>query len=78
VTPTGTKEILISWHGLGPANATWEDGKTFFAAYPITHLEDKVKVLAGGIVTNGQSEQPVKPALITYNRKNKKNGLGGN
>jgi hypothetical protein len=74
VTPTRTKDILVSWDGLDPADAKWKDSKTFFAAYLVVHLEDKVKVLAGGIVTNGQ---PGKPVLITYQRRNKKRGTAG-
>ena len=65
--PTGVDEILVAWDGLDPADTTWEDRKIFFAAYPFAHLEDKVKVLEGGIVMNGG--QPVGPVVKTYVRR---------
>ena len=73
-SPTGAEEILVAWEGLDPADATWEDRKTFFDTYPFAHLEDKVKVLAG-VLTHGI---PAKPVFITYQRKGKKKGTVGN
>ncbi|TYK23600.1 ty3-gypsy retroelement transposase [Cucumis melo var. makuwa] len=56
-------EVLISWKGLPPHEATWEDYNDFKHQFPDFHLEDKVDL---------EEESSVKPPLLfTYNRRNK-------
>ncbi|KAA0055708.1 protochlorophyllide-dependent translocon component 52 [Cucumis melo var. makuwa] len=56
-------EVLISWKGLPPHEATWEDCNDFKHQFPDFHLEDKVDL---------EEESSVRPPLLfTYNRKNK-------
>ena len=34
-------EVLIHWHGLSPAEATWEDREAMHGQFPKLNLEDK-------------------------------------
>ncbi|KAA0060667.1 ty3-gypsy retroelement transposase [Cucumis melo var. makuwa] len=55
-------EVLISWKGLPPHEATWEDCSDFRHQFPDFHLKVKVDL----------EESSVRwPLLFTYNRGNK-------
>ncbi|KAA0065905.1 transposon Tf2-1 polyprotein isoform X1 [Cucumis melo var. makuwa] len=57
-------EVLISWKGLPPHEATWEVCDDFKQQFPDFHLEDKVDL---------EEESSVKPPMLfTYNRRNKR------
>lgn len=58
------EEVLISWHGLPESEATWEDGEVIKQQFPMFHLEDKVKFVAGGNVMH----TPIPPVTHTYAR----------
>ena len=60
-------EALIQWKGLPVFEATWEDVAATHHRFPWFHLEDKVNLWGGGIVT----PQATKP-LLTYAKRNKK------
>ena len=66
-SPTLT-EVLVQWQDLPCSEATWEDYNKLLAVFPSLHLEDKVKLLAEGIVI------PTQPATImkVYHRRNNK------
>ena len=50
----------------------------FFLAFLISHLEDKVQLLAGGIVmSETETEVEVEPRLKTYQRRRKKDSGEG-
>ena len=59
-------ENLVQWKGLPSSEATWEDAAKLISAFPTHHLEDKVKLLAEGIVI------PADKAIKVYQRRNKK------
>ncbi|KAA0051188.1 ty3-gypsy retroelement transposase [Cucumis melo var. makuwa] len=60
---TNDWEVLISWKGLPPHEATWEDCNDFKHQFPDFHLEEKVDL---------EEESSVKPPILfTYNRRNK-------
>ena len=46
----GEIEVLIQWQGLPDFEATWEEFQMIQQQFPDFHLEDKVKVWAGGNV----------------------------
>ncbi|TYK13668.1 transposon Tf2-1 polyprotein isoform X1 [Cucumis melo var. makuwa] len=46
-------EVLISWQGLPPHEATWENYADFAQQFPHFHLEDKVS-LEGGVMIDHQ------------------------
>ena len=56
-------EVLISWKGLPPHEATWEDCQYFKQQFPDFQLEDKVAL---EVESNARS-----PIFITYSRKKK-------
>ena len=56
--------ILVHWDGLPESEANWEDYAKMITLFPNEHLEDKVQLLAAGMVT------PEKK-LLTYKRRNK-------
>lgn len=55
--------MLISWKGLPPHEATWEDCQYFKQQFPDFQLEDKVAL---EVESNARS-----PIFITYSRKKK-------
>lgn len=58
-------EVLIKWQHLTATEATWEPFDDIAARFPEFHLEDKVKLVAGGIAR----DNPKPPVVITYARK---------
>ena len=65
VRPGSHKEApqaLIKWRHLPTFEATWEDFGVIQDQFPAFHLEDKVKLLAGGI------DRP--PLTYVYARRN--------
>ncbi|KAA0062227.1 Transposon Ty3-I Gag-Pol polyprotein [Cucumis melo var. makuwa] len=61
-------EVLISWKGLPPHEATWEDCNDFKHQFPDFHLEDKVDL---------EEESSVKPPILfTYNRRTNRRNKG--
>ena len=46
----GELELLLKWNSLLLYEATWEDFSLVSTQFPEFHLEDKVKVWAGGNV----------------------------
>ncbi|TYK02035.1 peroxidase 64 [Cucumis melo var. makuwa] len=61
-------EVLISWKGLPPHEATWEDCNDFKHQFSDFHLEDKVDL---------EEESNVKPPILfTYNRRNNRRNKG--
>ncbi|TYK02490.1 soluble inorganic pyrophosphatase 1 [Cucumis melo var. makuwa] len=57
-------EVLISWKGLPPHEATWESCTDMKYQFPEFHLEDKVDL---------EEESDARPPILfTYHRKNKK------
>ena len=59
----GEVEVMIQWQGLPEFEATWEDFSMVQHQFPDFHLEDKVKVWAGG---------NVRPEIrFTYTRRKK-------
>ena len=61
--------IWVQWEGTTTTKATWKTYAKRLKAYPDAHLEDKVKSLAAGIVTQAMR----KTQLNTYKMRNKKN-----
>ena len=66
-----TREVLIKWQGLPDFDATWEAATTISDRFPHFHLEDKMVLWEGGIVTH-QPTRPKPPIIHTYSRKPKK------
>ncbi|XP_050939335.1 uncharacterized protein LOC127148944 [Cucumis melo] len=65
---TNDWEVLISWKGLPPHEATWEDCNDFKHQFPDFHLEEKVDL---------EEESSVKPPILfTYNRRNNRRNKG--
>ena len=60
----GELEVLLKWKSLPDYEATWEDFHLICNQFPAFHLEDKVKVWAGG------NDRP--PIHFTYSRRTKK------
>ena len=56
-------QALIQWKNLPACDATWEDFGVIRDQFPNFHLEDKVKLLGGGI------DRP--PLMYVYSRKSK-------
>ena len=50
-SPAGL-EVLIEWAELPPFEATWESAEVIQEQFPEFHLEDKVNLLGGSIVSN--------------------------
>lgn len=46
-----TYEVLIKWQDLLDSEATWEDYEEISGRFPSFHLEDKVRVWAGAILS---------------------------
>ena len=42
------QEVLIKWRDLSEFEATWESSSVIQHQFPNFHLEDKVRLLAGG------------------------------
>ena len=61
----GELEVLLKWKGLPEFEATWEDSHMIQTQFPDFHLEDKVKVWAGG------NDRP--PIRFTYARRKGRN-----
>ena len=60
-------EVLISWKGLPPHEATWEDCTEFKEQFPGFHLEDKVDL---------EEESDVRPPILfKYSRRIKKDNI---
>jgi len=49
--PAGTAEVLIQWKDLPDFEATWESISVMKQQFPAFHLEDKVALLGGSIVS---------------------------
>ncbi|KAK0604986.1 hypothetical protein LWI29_021610 [Acer saccharum] len=47
----GRQEVLIHWHGLSPAKASWEDKEAMHGQFPNMTLEDKGVIKGMGDVT---------------------------
>ena len=62
------QEVLIKWKILPGFEATWELYSVIQEQCPCFHLEDKVKLLAGGI------DKPL--IRYTYMRRGKRQGKG--
>ena len=64
---SGEVEVLLKWKSLPEFEATWEDFQMIQQQFPAFHLEDKVKVWAGG---------NVRPQVrFTYHRRKGKSGI---
>ncbi|TYJ97524.1 transposon Tf2-1 polyprotein isoform X1 [Cucumis melo var. makuwa] len=61
----GEWEVLMSWKGLPPHEATWEKYDDFQQSFPDYHLEDKVKL---------EVECNVRPPIIHQYQRRKKDG----
>lgn len=46
----GLQQVLIHWHGLSPADATWEDLRDMKHRFSKLALEDKGEIREGGAV----------------------------
>ena len=60
------QEVLIKWKDLPKFEATWELSSAIQQQFPHFHLEDKVRLLAGGI------DKP--PIRYTYARRSRGHG----
>ncbi|TYK28129.1 Transposon Ty3-G Gag-Pol polyprotein [Cucumis melo var. makuwa] len=61
-------EVLVSWKGLPPHEATWENCADLKVQFPEFHLEDKVDL---------EEESDARPPILfTYNRKKKDSNKG--
>ncbi|KAJ9562283.1 hypothetical protein OSB04_007443 [Centaurea solstitialis] len=59
----GDLDVLVKWKGTSEFESTWENLTALTQQFPNDHLEDKVKVLKGGI------DKP--PIRFTYTRRGK-------
>ncbi|KAJ9544173.1 hypothetical protein OSB04_023880 [Centaurea solstitialis] len=60
----GNLEVLVRWKGTSEFESTWENLEALAQQFPNSHLEDKVKVLRGGI------DKPT--VRFTYKRRSNK------
>lgn len=65
-TTMGQIEVLIQWHSLPACENSWESAAQLHEAFPDFPLEDKVKLLGGGIDEHRPSIKKV------YERRNKR------
>ena len=61
----GALEVLVQWADLPQVEATWENASLLNHQFPQFHLEDKVKLLAGGIAIPFN----IMRGWITYQRR---------
>jgi hypothetical protein len=68
-TAGGQVEVLINWKDLPDFEATWESYDVINTQFPLFHLEDKVKLLGGSIV----SRPPIKKVYVRHKFKGPSN-----